>query len=142
MRPQHKTLAVRKPRRRGSETLELALLLPLLLGLVFGTIEFGYYFFLQHNAQSAAREGARAGIPFGASQADATAKANSVLTAAGLNPANFDITFDPADISTAEPGDDVTVTVQANWSTVGIRTLGLISSNKIVRGKAVMRKEG
>jgi len=142
MRAQHKIFAVRKPRRRGSETLELALLLPLLLGLVFGTIEFGYYFFLQHNAQSAAREGARAGIPFGASQADAAAKANSVLTAAGLNPANFSINFDPADVSSAEPGDPVTVTVEANWSTVGIRTLGLISSNKIVRGRAVMRKEG
>jgi Flp pilus assembly protein TadG len=142
MTRQNNQSETRVRRRRGSETLELALLLPLLLGLVFGTIEFGYYFFLQHNAQGAAREGARAGIPFGATQADASAKVSAFLTQAGVNPANYTITFDPADVGAAAAGTDITVTVEGSWGTVGIRTLGLISSNKIVRGRAVMRKEG
>jgi len=47
-------------RRSGAELLELGLVLALLLVLVFGTIEFGTYFYVEHNLQSAAREGARA----------------------------------------------------------------------------------
>lgn len=39
-------------------------------------------------------------------------------------------------------GDPVTVTVQAQWGTVGIRALGIISAGKQVTGAAVMRKEG
>ena len=78
-------------RRRGSEVLELALLLPLLLALTFGTVEFGFYFYLQHNIQAAAREGARAGVPYGATEGDAEAKASAFLTNANLNPANFSI---------------------------------------------------
>ena len=42
--------------RSAAETLELAFALPLLLVLAFGTIEFGYWFYLEHNFQSAARE--------------------------------------------------------------------------------------
>src|SRR5687768_12667777 len=49
-------------RRKAAETLEMALALPLLIVIAFGTIEFGYWFYLEHNFQSAAREGARAAI--------------------------------------------------------------------------------
>src|SRR3954452_15667604 len=56
----------RKPswsRRRGSKILEAALVFPILLALAFGTVEFGYYFYTEHNLACAAREGARAGVP-------------------------------------------------------------------------------
>src|SRR6476659_8829958 len=51
--------------RSGTEVLEMALILPLLLLLAFGTVEFGYWFYLEHNFQAAAREGVRAGIVAG-----------------------------------------------------------------------------
>src|SRR5688572_11139470 len=52
--------SLRSRRRSGTEILELALILGLiLLPIVFGTIEFGTYFFVEHNLQAAAREGAR-----------------------------------------------------------------------------------
>jgi Flp pilus assembly protein TadG len=131
-------------RRRGSEVLELALLLPILLGLAFGAAAYGYYFFVQHNVQGAAREGARAGIPFNATQADADAKITNYLTNAGLTPADFSISFSH-NVETAAPGTDITVTVEGVWSTVGITLLPpplSPAANKIVRGRAVMRKEG
>lgn len=131
----------RRANRRGSEVIELAFLLPLLLGLVFGTCEFGYYFFLQHNLQGAAREGARAAIPFGATQTEASNKITAFLTSAGLTPGDFSVSISP-DPGTAAAGTDITVTVEGAWSNVGLRLLGFISSDKIVRGRAVMRREG
>ena len=130
-------------RWRGTEILELALLLPLLLGLTFGTCEFGYYFFLQHNLQGAAREGARAAIPFGATQGAAEAKITAFLSQAGLNPALFTPTFN-TDPGAAAAGTDIIVTIDARWGDegVGLRMLGFIDADKIVRGRAVMRKEG
>src|SRR4051812_43809267 len=49
--------------RSGAEVLEAALVFPILLALAFGTVEFGYYFYTEHNLTCAAREGARAGVP-------------------------------------------------------------------------------
>jgi Flp pilus assembly protein TadG len=110
----------------------LALLLPLLLGLTFGAIEYGFYFFLQHNVQAAAREGARAGVAYGATEGDAEAKAEAFLTAAGLGGR-----FDPVAVTV---GEDIDVTVQGEWGTVGLPLL-FIPANKMLRGHAVMRKE-
>src|SRR5690349_17422717 len=48
-------------RRSGAELLELGLVLGvILLPIIFGIIEFGTYFYIEHNLQAAAREGARA----------------------------------------------------------------------------------
>lgn len=119
---------------RGTEVLELALIMPILLSLVFGTIEFGYFFYLQHNLQAAAREGARAGVPLGATTGDATAKATAFLQNANLNPTSYSI-------SVTSSGNNLTCTVQASWGNVGTHLL-FIPNTKIVRGSAVMRKEG
>ena len=45
--------------RRGGAILEAALVLPILLALSFGMVEYGYYFFVKHTLQGAARDGAR-----------------------------------------------------------------------------------
>jgi Flp pilus assembly protein TadG len=133
-------------RRRGASILEMALTLTVLLNLTFGTIEFGYFFFVKNTVQSAAREGARAAIPPGASNTEVTAAVNSSLTAAGLNTANFTTTVKVntvvANASTAAPGQQVEVSVSGSWGTVGLRPLGLISSTKTVLGAASMRREG
>jgi Flp pilus assembly protein TadG len=55
--------AIRKPgvdaSRKGTASVEFALILPLLLGLLFGIIEFGLLFKDQLSLQQAAREGSR-----------------------------------------------------------------------------------
>ena len=45
--------------RRGAASVEFALVLPLLLGLLFGIVELGFLFKDQLSIQQAAREGAR-----------------------------------------------------------------------------------
>ncbi len=49
----------RKTDRRGTASVEFALVLPLLLALLFGIIEFGFLFKDQLSIQQSAREGAR-----------------------------------------------------------------------------------
>ncbi|MGE5610657.1 MAG: TadE/TadG family type IV pilus assembly protein [Bacillota bacterium] len=128
--------------RRGNAVLEAALVLPILLSLAFGTIEFGHFYFIKHNLQGAARQGARAAIPAGATNNDVIKAVGNVLTAAGLQPSTVAIATTPPDITAAAPGDDITVTVQCKWGSVGVRPLTLISANKPVKAAAVMRKEG
>jgi hypothetical protein len=47
---------------RGATAVEFALVLPLFVLLMFGIIDFGRYFFVQHTVQFATREGTRLGL--------------------------------------------------------------------------------
>jgi Flp pilus assembly protein TadG len=132
--------------RRGASILEMALTLGILLMLTFGTVEFGYFFFVKNTVQGAAREGARSAITPTASNADVTTVVNGSLQAAGLRPADFTTTVKVAGVvancNTAQPGQAVEVSVQGSWGTVGLRPIGIIPSTKNVLGAAAMRKEG
>lgn len=87
--------AATSDRSRGAAALEFALVLPILLMLVFGTIDFGYMINRTTVLNNAAREGAREAI----FNPDATAIEDRVKVAATD-------TFDPADLT-------VTVTCRA-----------------------------
>ncbi|HET6149884.1 MAG TPA: TadE/TadG family type IV pilus assembly protein [Polyangia bacterium] len=51
----------RRSTERGAAAVEFALVLPLFLMLLMGTIDYGYYFFSDQIVTNAAREGARTG---------------------------------------------------------------------------------
>jgi Flp pilus assembly protein TadG len=57
-------------RNRGATAVEFALVMPLFAWLVFGIIEFGWYFFVQHTIQYATREGTRLALVGGQLQDD------------------------------------------------------------------------
>jgi len=127
---------------RGSEVLEAALVFPILIALAFGTIEFGYWFYLEHNLQAAAAAGARAGIPSGLgtdTRLDlATEEAERVMANSGFdNTADFDV---DSEIKTINGTDYLEVQVSASWSKLGVKTVGFVRSDKIA-GKATMRVE-
>jgi hypothetical protein len=48
-------------RRRGSNTIEFALILPLFLALIAVTFEYGFYFFMRATVAQSVREGCRSG---------------------------------------------------------------------------------
>ena len=52
----------RLSKQRGSELLEYALVLPVLMVLVLGIMDFGLIFFSYETLESAVREGARVGV--------------------------------------------------------------------------------
>ena len=131
-------------RWRGSAVLDAALVFPILLSLTFGTVEYGYYFYVKHSLQGAAREGARAAITPTAANSDVTTAVSNTLTAAGLSNSGYTTTISPSNVSGLASGTQITVTVTCTWGTVGsgFRPLGLIGSSKQVKGVTVMRKEG
>ena len=52
----------RSKRARGAAVVEFAVVLPLLLTILFGIIEYGWVFMVRQTLQTAAREGARIAI--------------------------------------------------------------------------------
>lgn len=134
--------------RFGGAVLDAALVLPILLSLTFGTVEYGHYFFVKHAMQGAAREGARAAITPSATNATVTAAVNSSMSAAGFNSSVYTVSIRNAtdtanlNVSGLAAGTGILVKVSCTWGTVGLRPLGLIGSNKQVVGMTTMRKEG
>jgi len=132
--------------RRGSTVLDLALVMPMFLSLAFGTVEYGYYFFVKNTLQGAAREGVRRAIVPGASSSNITSAVNQVMTAAGFSSGEYSVSVLPAGWTTAPAGTDITVTVSATWGSIGVEplpdALGGISSSKVLSGTTVMRSDG
>jgi Flp pilus assembly protein TadG len=131
--------------RRGGALIEMALVLPLLLMLSFGAVEYGYLLYVKNTLLGAAQNGVRAGIPATATSSDVTTAISNSMTAAGLASSGYTVTTSPTDVSTAAAGSTVQVTVSCTWNNVGVSPLptwlGGIDPAKSVSGVAVMRKE-
>ena len=82
-------------RQRGAAAVELALVLPLLLLLLGGIVDFGRFFFAQVQFANASREGVRA-LVLKAPLADATQRARDSIP--GIATQNFYV--DPAKVVT------------------------------------------
>ena len=80
--------AVKRPSRPlsedGAELVEFALVLPLLLLVLFGIVDFGLLFQRFQVVSNAAREGARVAVLPGYSDADVRTRVGQFLTAGGL----------------------------------------------------------
>jgi Flp pilus assembly protein TadG len=69
---------------RGAELVEFALILPLLIFIILGLIDFGFMFQRFEVVTNAAREGARIAVLPGYAPADVTARVQSYLTNGGV----------------------------------------------------------
>jgi hypothetical protein len=143
-------------RRLGAEVLEAALVMPILLAMGFGTVEFGYYFYTEHNLEGAAREGARAAIPaqFGdtidsvdtAARLDKVEDAvDRVMGASGYQPSEYDIVANWIDSGSGPTMSKyISVSVELHWQDVspGLRPMQMIKpEHDLVKGNATMRLE-
>jgi Flp pilus assembly protein TadG len=149
--------AARARFRGGNAILDMAFVLPVLLGLTFGAVEYGYALFVKHSLQGAAREGARSAIVAGATAASIQAEVDRSMQSAGFPQAKYvrppTIEYCKQGTSTwstawtsAVAGDSIRVTVQATWGTIGVsalpQALGGINPAKTLTGATTMRKEG
>ena len=126
--------------------MQMALILPLLLMLTFGAVDFGYFFFVKNTLVGAAQAGVRAAIPQAALNSDVSTAVNNVMQSAGISSSNYTVTVSPSDITTATPQTKINVIVSTTWGQVGFNSLSLpyggISSSKAISGSASMIKEG
>ena len=98
--------------RHGAVTVEFAITIPIVLLIVFASLELGFANMMYHTTEAAAYEAARAAIVPGATAQSATAKAQSILNTAGINSAT--IAISPADLSA--PTQTVSVTISTRFS--------------------------
>lgn len=104
---------MRRLSERGAVAAEFALLLPVLLMILFGIIEFGMIMYSREVVTNAAREGARAGIVQGPPKrtvGEIVAIANNYLTGTGINSVN--VTFTVTGAGLVNPNS---LTVQATY---------------------------
>ena len=73
-----------RDRQRGVAAVEFALVLPLLLILVMGAIDWGWFFFIDQVVTNCAREGARAGTVLAPPPTSTAAQAQDAAQAASL----------------------------------------------------------
>lgn len=126
-------------RRNGAVLVETALVLALLLGLCFGVMEYGHYVHTRHTLESASQRGARTAILRDSTEQEVNDAVEAVMAAAGYDTSEFSV-----DVTGVGDPDttDVTVSVDCEWGEIGIRPLGLISADSVVRATVTMRKEG
>jgi hypothetical protein len=125
-------------RARGAAVVEFAVILPLLLTILFGIIEYGWLFMVRQTLQQAAREGCRVGILQSSQPADVQARVDGVMGAGGLS--GYTFTYAPA-VPGVDPTETVTVTIPyAEVSLLGVY-FGRGDGEDMV-GTCSMRKEG
>ena len=105
---------------QGAVAVELAILLPLLLLLLFGLVDFGRLFFVQIGLNSASIEGARASA-LGRSTADVTAIAQAsaprVPQMTGVAGAQIDVAQNPCPRPGNGASTEVSVSAPFTWVT-------------------------
>ena len=126
--------------RRATAVVELAVVSPVMFAMLFGIIEFGWLFTVQHTMVNAAREGARFGIIQGVTTSEVTAQTLEFLEPMGLE---GQVSISVTNVETADVNDpfvEVTLTVpREDVSLVG-NFFGFVGGT--VEGSATMRKEG
>ncbi len=115
-----------RPRHRGGALIEAILILPLLIMLSFGAVEYGWAFYMKHTISAAAYVGARNSITTGSTNATVTTAVAASMLAAGFQPAQYTLTTSPTTVAGAAAGTYMTVTVSCNWSTVGVTPLPVV----------------
>ena len=120
---------------RGQALVEFALILPLLILILMGIIEFGRLWMTMITLSGAAREGARLAAVTAPDHGLVEAAANNVLNAASLGPGNITV-------SGPDAQNEVTVTVEITYTVITGSIIPGFSGNLQLARSAVMRWEG
>ena len=89
---------------RGAELIEFALVVPLLLFIIMGLVDFGFMFQRFQVVTNAAREGARIAVLPGYADADVEARVRSYMTEGGVANTTSNSSVDTTDVPIAAGG--------------------------------------
>jgi hypothetical protein len=135
--PIDKSANRRRP-RRAMAAVELAVCLPVIVLLVFATIESCTMIFVTQGLHAATYEGARLAIQKTADTTQAIERAQMILDGHGI--AGATIHCEPADVTTAAPGELVAVVVSAPCSANRISPVFFFGSQNL-EVRTTMAKE-
>ena len=124
-------MSTKTSRESGAALVEFAIIMPLLLLLVFGIIEFGRAYNAQNSLTHAAREGAR---EYAITQDEDAGRATAKAAATSLDSSKITVTF-----SDCDPGDPATVTLRYPFQ---LQIAFFPVSNFTMQSQGVMRCGG
>ncbi len=120
----------------GAAAVELAVVLPLLLTLVFGIIEFGWVFMIRETLTNSSREGCRVAVLQGSTEQNILDQVAASMGPTGLT------TYTVQTVRSS-PGDtNETVTVLIPYADVSLLGGYFGPTNFNLGATTVMRKEG
>ena len=128
--------------QKGASAVEFAIILPVLVLILFGTVEFGLLLYNQQVITNASREGARAGIVAQAPRVSDAEITTVVSNYCGTNLVTFGASGGPSvNVSRGGNmfGDDLTVTVSFNYTFLVLSSLGF--DPKQLAGQTLMKME-
>jgi Flp pilus assembly protein TadG len=108
-----------RQQRRGAATVEFAVVAPILLVFIFGTIEISQRLYLKQSAVISVYEAARVAARQTSSAADVIAAGEQLLTQHGIKNGTVtvqNITIAQSDLTNVSTGDEVRVQASVNWS--------------------------
>jgi Flp pilus assembly protein TadG len=128
-------------RRRGAASAELALVAPLFLLMICGTLEASRVCSVSEILTNVARDGCRVAVANGKTNANAETRMTTLLSNAGITGYSTPV-ITPSDVTTSKMGDLVTVTVSVQFHHVTWLPISYVmSSSMTLSGTAVMSSE-
>ena len=125
---------------RGIAAIEMALLLPLMLTLVFGMIEYGSLFWRAQQVATAARNGARRGVMVGATATDVTTAVDQTMLQSGMGSTHYTVTLTPPNPASLASGGSFTVKVTVPYADIKLTGFPVPVPTQVVR-QVTMAKE-
>lgn len=134
-RPTHRRAA---ENRKAAAVVEFAVLLPIMIVLVFGSIEVANGIFLKQALAVSAYEGARAAARTAATDNDVRTRISEVLTSRGIK--NETVTISPV-LTSVTRGTTITVTVTVPRTELGTAIpLNFLKSKNFTRSVSMVRQ--
>lgn len=136
--------------RRGASAVEMAIILPLLLLMIFGMIELGRAIMVHQILVNAAREATRRAVVPGATDAQVHSRISNYMSSAGISGYTVSLTIDGT--ASTLSGSSSSITNAPSKSAIGIEisvpnsevswgVMNLIASNRNFAAGVQMRKE-
>ncbi len=125
------------PRARAAAIVEFAVVLPLLITILFGIIEYGWVFMVRQTLQHAAREACRTAVLTTATDADIDARITEIMATTHV------VTYTATKTHANGPCQPIeTVTLSVPYSDISLTGGFFGTTDYNLVGSSSMRKEG
>lgn len=137
MNRRNKRVSLSDP-RNGVAAVEMAMVLPVLLLVMFGTLNWSQLIFFRKSLVGATQEGMRLACQRTATEADVEARIRAILASRRINDCTVSIT--PSSFSNLKPGDRIDLAVTANFTGLGFGVLGSSSQIPVTVNTSVLHE--
>ncbi len=127
--------------RRGIVLVEIAVMMPLLLMLILGCLEYGWMFLKSQQITNAARQGARIGATADGTVAEIQTAVANVMFASGLDGSGYVVTITPVDPTALQMGQLFEVAVSVSYDNIGFG-VPLVPTPATLEATVTMTREG